>query len=191
MNDVLEATTDVDDHPPRRKISFTKVVLTLICLLLLAMWVYAFGFASKKAAYRVDDPEWRRRAQEVCTEYEAKRLELVDTSQGYIAEPTPAQMLQRADVVDRATDILEAELAEVTAVRPPSQRDRTLVDEYRDYYRIIIADRRAYTRRLREFDLQPYGETLVDGGPVSNLLSDFAVVNQIPACAPPNELGGD
>ena len=42
-----------------------------------------------------------------------------------------------------------------------------------------------------QFDLQPYGETLVDGGPVTNLLTDFAVVNEIPACAPPNELGGD
>ena len=73
---------------------------------------------------------------------------------------------------------------------PPSERDQSLVNEYRDYYRTLFRDRRAYTARLRTFQLAPYGETLVDGGPVSNLLTDFAVVNEIPACTPPNELGG-
>jgi hypothetical protein len=171
--------------------SLAKIVLIVVCLMLLAMWIYAFGFASKKAAYRVDDAAWRQRAQSVCTVYEARRLELVDTSQGYIADPTHAQMLQRADVVDRATDIIEEQLIEVTASQPVSERDRSLVSEYAGYYRQVIADRRAYTARLRTFDLQPYGETLVDGGPVSNLVSDFTVVNEMKACSPPGELGGD
>lgn len=190
MTDVANAP-DIDPAPAPRRITFTKVVLTIICLLLLAMWVYAFGFASKKAAYRIDDAAWRERAQTVCQRYEAQRLELVDTAEGYIAEPTNAQMLQRADVVDRATDILVAELDELMSTLPDNARDRSLLDEYRGYYQMVIDDRRAYTRRLKAFDLQPYGETMVDGGPVSNLLTDFAIVNEIPACAPPGELGGD
>jgi hypothetical protein len=190
VNDVLE-TTGVLEAPPKRTWTFTKIVLIIVCLLIAAMWVYAFGFASKKATYRVDDAAWRGRAQGICEVYEAERLELVDTAQGYIAEPTQAQMLQRADVVDRATDILEAELADITAIAPDNARDQRLVDEYSGFYEILLRDRRAYTARLREFDLQPYGETLVDGGPVSNLLNDFAIVNEIPACAPPGELGGD
>ncbi len=55
----------------------------------------------------------------------------------------------------------------------------------------MLADRRAYTARLRNFELSPYLETKVDGGPVTNLLTDFSVVNQIKTCTPPNELGGD
>lgn len=176
---------------PRRRITFTKVLLTVICLGLVAMWVYAFGFASKDAAYRVNDDAWRAQAQEICQRFEAERLALVDTDAGYIAEPTNAQMLERADVVDRATDLIEAELAELLAIAPTDERDLSLITEYAGYTRTMIADRRAYTARLREFDLQPYGETPVDGGPVSNLLTDFAIVNQIPACAPPGELGGD
>lgn len=191
MTDVLDSSRDLDPASPRRRWSFTKIVLIIVCLLLAAMWVYAFGFASKKAAYRVDDAAWRQHAQSVCEVAEAKRLELVDTEQGYIAEPTHEQMLQRADVVDRATDILETELADVIAMKPASERDRSLVDEYAGYYRMVIKDRRAYTARLREFDLQPYTETAVDGGPVSNLLIDFAIVNEMPACVPPGELGGD
>ncbi len=190
MTDLLH-TDDTAPTTPKRRITFTKVVLTLVCLLLLAMWVYAFGFASKKAAYRVDDAAWRERAQTVCQRYEAQRLELVDTSAGYIAEPTNEQMIQRADVVDRATDILVAELDELLSTMPDNARDRSLLTEYRGYYQLVIDDRRAYTRRLRDFDLQPYGETMVDGGPVSNLLTDFTIANEIPACAPPGELGGD
>ena len=152
------------------------------------------GDVGLRVRLRVEEgrvPSGRRRSgaserREICAEYEAERLELVDTSQGYIAEPTHEQMLQRADVVDRATDILEAELAEVTAVRPPTERDRTLVDEYRELLpRSSSPTGARYTARLRQFELQPYGETLVDGGPVTNLLTDFAVVNEIPACAPP------
>ncbi len=45
--------------------------------------------------------------------------------------------------------------------------------------------------RLRSFELGPYRETKVEGGPVTNLLVDFATVNELPHCSPPQELGGD
>lgn len=178
---------------PRRplKSTLTRVVLIVVIGLLIAMWVYAFGFATKRSPYRVDDEAWTARAQDVCKVYEAKRLELVDTAEGYIAEPTDEQVIQRADVVDAATDILEAELDDVFAVLPATERDQLLVNEYRGFFDILIADRRAYTARLRAFDIQPYGETMVDGGPVTNLLVDFTTVNEMKACAPPGELGGD
>ena len=55
-----------------------------------------------------------------------------------------------------------------------SHRDRSLLTDYEKYWRILIADRRAYTAQLRTFDLQPYYETLIDGGPVSNTIVDFS-----------------
>lgn len=188
--DVSPTAPQAPGAAPARRITVTKVLLTVVILLIVAMWVYAFGFASKKAAYRVDDDAWRARAEQLCTEYRAERLKLVDTSEGYIAEPTPAQMVERADLVDRATDILERQLADIVAVQPASQRDRSLVQEYEGYWRTVFADRRAYTQRLRDLQLEPYFETSVEGSPVTNLLTDFAVVNQMPTCTPPNELGG-
>jgi hypothetical protein len=190
MTDVL-TDSHTEPQPARPRLSLAKIVVTIICLLLLAMWIYAFGFASKKAAYRVDDAAWRQRAQDRCEVYEAQRLELVDTAEGYIAEPTQAQMIERADVVDKATDILATELADVISVLPPSARDRSLIEQYRGYYQTVIDDRRAYTQRLRSFVLEPYRETVVDRSPVSNLLIDFTIVNEMPACSPPGELGGD
>jgi hypothetical protein len=177
-----------DSAPPRRRITFTKVVLTVICLLLAAMWVYAFGFASKKAAYRVDDDAWRARAEAICEAHEAERLQLLDVDDGLVTEPTDAQILEHADILDRATDILEDQLADTTAQLPTSERDRSLVGEYAGYWRTIIADRRAHTARLRAFDVGRYRETAIDGSPVSNLLIDFSVVNEMPTCAPPSDI---
>lgn len=176
---------------PRRRLTFTKLVLVVICLALVAMWVYAFGFAPKKAAYRVDDAAWRSRAQDICARYETERLKLVDTEAGYIAEPTEAQMIERADIVDAATDIMAAGLAEVIAVLPASERDRSLVSQYHGYYNTLLADRRRYTAQLRQLVVRPYTETVVDRSPVTNVITDFAIVNEMRACTPPGELGGD
>ncbi|TPW11739.1 MAG: hypothetical protein FD127_3064 [Acidimicrobiaceae bacterium] len=193
MNDVVSQTHEHQDHEERRprRLSFVKVLLGLIILALVAMWVYAFGFAPRKAAYRIDDGAWRARAQEICARYEAQRLELVDTSAGYIADPTDAQMIERADIVEAATDILQASLAEVSAVLPASERDQSLLAQYRSYYDTLIADRRLYVEQLRSLDLQPYTESAVDGGPVTNVITDFTIINEMRACAPPGELGGD
>ena len=72
---------------------------------------------------------------------------------------------------------------------PASEEDRATVAEWEGFYRTLIDDRRAYVGRLRAFDLTPYAETLLEGGPVTNVLTDFANVNRIEACAPPSELG--
>lgn len=191
MSTDVSSAAPAPGEAPTRRVTFTKVLLTVVVLLIVAMWVYAFGFASKKAAYRVDDDAWRERAEQVCTVYRDERLQLVDTSEGYIAEPTPEQMIERADLVDQATDILERQLTDLIAVQPPSERDRSLVAEYESYWRTVFSDRRAYTARLRDLQLEPYFETAVEGSPVTNLLTDFAVVNQMPTCSPPNELGGE
>ena len=153
------------------------------------MWIYAFFFAEKKAAYRVDDDAWRERAEAICVAARTERLDLVDTDGGFITDPTPEQAIERAVIVDRATDILEQQLADIVAVQPVSDRDRSLVSEYEAFWKILIADRRDYTEQLRAYDLSPYSETAVEGGPVSNVLIDFAVVNLMSSCAPPDELG--
>lgn len=191
MNATLSPTTPAGAgrRPGRR---WVRIVLLVISLAIAAMWVYALFFASKDAAYKVDDPAWRANAEAVCARYEEQRLALTDTSGGYIAEPTHEQMLERADVVDRATDLLEAMLDELTAFPVASQADRDLVAKYRGFYETMLADRRAYTARLRAFELAPYRETAIEGGgPVTNLLVDFATVNELPDCRPPQELGGD
>lgn len=192
MSDLLTAGTEdaapQSQHRPRR---WVKVLLGVICALLAAMWVYAFGFASKEGVYFVSQKSWRTSAERVCIAASQQRLALADTSAGYIEHPTHEQMLQRADIVDRSTAIISTMVDDLEALPLTSAKDRERVAVFVKYYRVIIDDRHAYTARLRAFDLAPYRETLVAGSPVTDTVIDFTTGNGIPHCMPPGELGGD
>jgi hypothetical protein len=175
--------------PAPRKHPWLRWLIIVVCVLIAAMWAYAFLWAPSKGVYRVDDNHWRSEAQIICQAATVQRLQLVDTDQGFIAHPTNAQMIAHADVVDRATDILDKMLTDVVAVPVPTTRDQELIATFEKYYRVILSDRRAYTAKLRSFENANYEETSVDGGPVTNVVTDFTSGNNIKACVPPGELG--
>jgi hypothetical protein len=181
--------TPLEARPKHRR--WVRAILILVCALIAAMWVYAFIFAPKQGVYFVTEKAWRTSADQICARAEQQRLALVDTAQGYISNPTHAQMTQRADIVDKATDTIEGMINDVEALPLAGSDDRERVTIFVKYYREIISDRRAYTARLRAFDLEPYRETLVNGSPVTNTVIDFTTGNAIPHCMPPGELGGD
>ena len=56
---------------------------------------------------------------------------------------------------------------------------------------IVLSDRRRYTSRLRAGENAKADETIVGGGPVSNVVSDFTAGvkgNNVPECTPPDDL---
>lgn len=173
---------------------FVRVLLIVICAALAAMWIFYFFFASDQGVYQMQDTTWREKALPICQAAQAARGELADTGGGYISDPTDAQMLQRADIVDKATDIIEAMLDDIVAIPVDNDDDRTRLATFEENYRIVISDRRRYTSTLRELKLESYRETIVGGGPVSNVVLDFTAGvkgNDVPECSPPGELGGD
>ncbi len=178
---------------PRTRTS-VKIVIVLCCAIVASMWVYYFVFATDEGVYQVQDKSWSVAAHEVCAAASLEREALADTSGGYIANPTNEQMLQRADIVDNATDILGQMVTDLAAIPVDNDKDATRVAFFVENYRIVLSDRRRYTAGLREFKLEPYNETAVAGGPVSNVVLDFTAGvkgNAIPECSPPGELGGD
>ena len=171
-----------------------RIVLIAVCVTLAGMWVYYFVFASDTGVYQLQDTSWREQASPICVAAQAERAELADTAGGYISNPTPEQMMQRADVVDKATDIIEQMLNDIVAIPVDNADDKLRLATFEENYRIVIADRRRYSATLRELKLQPYNETVVGGGPVSNVVLDFTAGvkgNDVPECSPPGELGGD
>ena len=183
---------DAPDRPRTR--TWVKLLLIALCALMATMWIYYFFFASDEGVYQLQDESWRVAAQPICAAASAEREALIDTSGGYITNPTNEQMVQRADIVDRATDILEQMIADIAAIPVDNDDDVTRLEFFEENYRLVIADRRRYTASLREFDLVPYTETVVGGGPVSNVVHDFTAGvkgNNGPECSPPGELGGD
>lgn len=182
---------DPDPVPSPKRHRWVRPVLVVVCSLIAAMWVYAFIFAPKQGVYFVTDKAWRESANQICAAAEQRRITLADTDQGYISNPTNEQMTERADIVDSATDLLEGMIDDVEALPLAGSDDRERVAIFVKYYRQIIGDRRAYTARLRAFDLEPYRESLVNGSPVTNTVTDFTSGNDIRRCTPPGELGGD
>lgn len=179
-------------HTPTR--GWVKAILVLGCLLMAAMWIYYFAFASDKGVYQMEDTSWRVAAEKICADATARREALTDIEGGYIENPTEEQMLQRADIVDESTLILEQMLDQLVAIPVDNDNDRDRLEVFEENYRLVLADRRRYTETLRRFELRPYSETVVGGGPVSNVVLDFTAGvkgNDVPLCSPPGELGGD
>lgn len=175
----------------RRRNPIGLIAVILGCLLLTAMWGYYFFAASNEGIYQLDDTSWREAAAPICAAAQEQRLALTDTTGGFIAEPTLEQMVQRADIVDRATDIVEDMLDAIVAIPVATERDRAVLEVFEENYRLVIADRRRYTAHLRDGDASRYTETVVAGGPVTNVVSDFTAGvkgNNVPACSPPREL---
>jgi len=191
----VTVTTDPVDtagaDPAPRKRPVWKWILVVVSLAIAGMWAYVF-LARKTTIY--DDvyvmttPGWHDKAREICDEANTRRIALKDTAGGLIEHPTAEQMIERADIVDQATDIVQQMVADVVAIPVTGDKDVQRMETFEQYYDVVIADRRAYTAALRSGELQPYRESAVAGGPVSNVVSDFTSANGIERCAPPGEL---
>lgn len=187
---VLDPTTE----SPRRGRTWVKILLAALCAVMAWMWIYFFFFATEEGVYQIQDPTWRPQAKEICAAAQAERAKLADTSEGYITDPTPEQMARRAALADEATDIIEQMLTDIVAIPVDNEKDQIRLDFFEENYRIVIADRRRYAESLRNGELVNYTETVVGGGPVSNVVNDFTAGvkgNDIPECTPPGELGGE
>lgn len=176
--------------PPRRS-RLGLAAVAVGCVLMAAMWGYYLFVADDTGIYQLQDRTWRAQAAGICEQATLDRLQLVDTSQGFITEPTIDQMRQRADLVDRATDVLEQMVDDITAIPVDNDRDREILGVFEENYRLVIGDRRRYAVRLRSGDASPFNETVVAGGPVSNVVTDFTAGvkgNAVQACSPPYDL---
>jgi hypothetical protein len=172
------------ERPPRK---WVRYVIVLVCLPVLAMWIYALGFADKTATVHLDDTAWTERAEGICQQANGQRDALFDPRR--IDDVGPDALDERAAIVDQATDILEHMLDAVVVVQPDSADDRALVLQWEGYYRTLIQDRRDYTARLRAGGPNRFDETVVDDQPLSSFLDDFALPNFMPSCVSPKDLG--
>lgn len=156
-----------------------------------AFWTWALFFASKEAVNKIDDRAWAERAEQICADANDARLELSDYRP--IAGDDDADVAdlvrERADIVDRATDIVETMLDDIVAVPPTDAKGRAIVPQWESEYRAYIEGRRTYADGLRETgENLPFYEPGAEGIPVSERLETFAGDNEMPSCAPPRDL---
>jgi hypothetical protein len=181
------AETPTPDKPasPWRKVGRVGLVIGLVCFV--AFWTWALFFASKEPINRIGDRAWAARAEAICVTADRQRLTLADFRTMENADATLVD--ERADIVDKATDILEKMLDDVTAEMPADAKGQDLVPQWERDYRTYIADRRLFTKSLRESGKNlPFYETQASGIPISEKLEVWAADNKMATCSPPRDL---
>jgi hypothetical protein len=180
----IDHDDELDEH--RARSLGIRIGLTVLVILFAAFWTWALFFASKESVNRIEDREWAARAEQICLDANAERLELSDFR--VIAEAGPELIRERAEIVEASTVIVERMLDDVVSVEPTDEKGQAIVPLWEDDYRIYIQDRYRYAEQLRESgENLPFYET-ADGIPISERIETFATDNEMPSCAPPRDL---
>ncbi|MFM7046729.1 MAG: hypothetical protein ACKOXX_02345 [Actinomycetota bacterium] len=163
-----------------------RIILSVICLAIAAMWVYAFVFASKEAVNKIGDEAWTQRADQRCLIAKQERLALADYR--LIDDPGTGGLARRAELVDEATNTISRMLDDLRGSMPTDPKGQALIPQWLADYDTYVADRRAYADQLRRGDNAPFSETTFEGLPLAERLATFAGDNRMPNCAPPIDL---
>ena len=187
MQVMADPTTE--QPPLRRRLGVWGWLFALICVGFAVFWVWALFFASKEAVNKIGDRAWATRAEGICATAKNDMQALHDFRRIDHDSPQLAAMLaERADIVDRATDLVEHMLDEVVVVMPTDRKGLALVPQWEADYRTLIANRREYSDELRQGHDESFHEAAVDGIPISDKLTRFADDNYMPSCAAPLDL---
>lgn len=164
-----------------------RIVLTVVCAGIFAMWVYAFGFASRESINKIGDDAWKARAEAHCQEAENDRFALQDLTE---MDPNDSVALKKkADIVEVATDSLEKAINKIALDSPSDEKGKALVPQWIADYRQYIQNRRDFVKTLRTATRRPYfAETEVEGVPISERIGKFARENDMETCQPPLDL---
>ncbi len=169
-----------------RHVSGWRVAVGVVIVAFAGFWIWALFFASKEAVNRIGDRGWAERAQAICTEANLERENLADYR--VVDESDPAMLVERGNLIDRVTDVIERMLDDVVAVQPKDEKGQAIVPLWEADYRTYLANRRDFADELRAGHNEAFRETAVDGIPISDKLEVFAGDNDMPACAPPHDL---
>ena len=166
---------------------FTRILLTIICVGIAGMWVYAFGFAPRESFNKINDAAWQARAQAHCKTAENIRFAFEDLTP--MKADDPQALKTKAKLVDAATDALENAINLIAADKPADAKGQELVPEWIADYRTYISDRRSFAQALRTATVRPYfAESEVEGVPISERISKFARENKMKTCQTPYDL---
>lgn len=174
------------DAPRGRRVTVAGVLIVALLLGFVSFWTWALFFASKESINRIDDRAWAARAAEICDRANAERDELADFRR---IDPDDAEMMrERAELIDRSTDIVERMLDDVVSVAPSDPKGAEIVPMWEADYRTYIQNRRDYADITRAGANEPFRQARAGSVPISERIQRFAVDNDMRSCAPPRDL---
>jgi hypothetical protein len=184
MTATAQRTNRSGRAPEKRKLTRQQIAartaVIAVVVGILAMWIYAFGFAGKTAVAGLQDTAWVKRAEAICVTRNDRMATVVKDF-----AKTDGGLPALHDSIKATTDLVEGALDEIVSVRPHSAQDQRLVDEWEHLYRIYIGDRRAAEVQMANGKRAELSETMVNGSPISMTIADFTNPNRMQSCAPP------
>lgn len=175
---------------PRNRSFLARLARSLILasvVAIIAMWIYAFGFASRESINRINDRQWSERSEALCSKEEEFRASLQDLTE--IDPNDSSAMKRKADIVEKATASLKAMVDRLAADTPADDKGRAIVPMWIDDYRTYLKDRDVFIERLRTATSMPsFNETEIEGVPVSERINKFARENDMRSCQTPYDL---
>jgi hypothetical protein len=167
-------------------LALNRLAVGSAVVVLVVFWTYALIFASKEAVNKIDDREWAARAETICQEANEAREGLADFRR--VDPEDDAMLRERADIVDRASDIVEQMVDDVVAVEPTDDKGRAIVPDWEADYRIYLQNRRDFADEIRSGDNVAFREAEREGVPISERIGTFAGDNEMESCAPPRDV---
>ena len=188
MGEALAVPTATDDpevdEPLAMRWSVGRVLGVLTMVLIAVFWAAVFAGIFKRDNFdRLDDRAFVARTEARCDTLLEDLAELPNGS--FIEDP-----VERARVLDEATDLVEAMVDAIDADAPTAGDDGKSVRGWIADWRAYVANRRDYADRLR---VDPEARLLLDqslgGDSVDKPIEIFADVNDMPTCATPGDVG--
>lgn len=181
-------TSAVADPPSRTRHRLAVTAVVTVVVLLAAMWVDAFFIADTTPPDRLSDRAWAAQAQATCRPFADQIAALPPARQFADIQPKTAALLQRATVVDRATDLLTQMVAELRRNNPADANGRTLVAAWLADYDSYLASRRVHTAKWRAGEDPRFAVAEISGAPIDSRMNDFARNNAMTSCEAPGDL---
>lgn len=173
------------DEPMSMSWTPARVLGLLVALALIGFWTWIFtGGPRKDNPDKLIDRAYVERSEDRCAR-------MVDE---IAALPNPAGLddaAERADLLDRATDLVESMVDDLESRPPTEAADREVVDLWIDDWRTYVSDRRAYGDTLRSDPSAQFvltENTDLSYG-VDDTIETFAKVNDMASCVVPGDVG--
>ena len=159
--------------------AWTRALVVLVCLAIVGFWIYVFALGPEdNEESRVGDEGFRAAAEARCA---AAQAEIAALPPAYTA--TSPQ--DRAVVLAQANAVVDAMVADLRAMTPTDERDRSLVGQWLDDYDAYAAARRAHQEKLARGEDPQFAVPAVGGAPLTRRMDAFAEVNDMSSCEVP------
>ena len=185
LNQPATATDEPRDAPAARgwstggKVQVTLLVVNIVFWLALLGWT--IGADRSDPPDRLDDTSFPTAAEPICAATVA-RIEALGL-------PTEVDTpLERAEMLDEENVLLRAMVVDLEALPRPSGEQGDWVDTWLVDWRSHVADRQAWADDLRAGDDHVFIESARGNEHVSNVIDNFAEVNDMDSCATPGDV---